>query len=68
MSKTSDPRTGETTYRLTNISRQEPLRSLFEIPSDYTVEDIKTRMPSADKLMDKMMEERKAVIKQREMI
>lgn len=68
MSKTSDPRTGETTYRLTNINRQEPLRSLFEIPSDYTVEDIKTRIPSADKLMDKMMEERKAVIKQREMI
>lgn len=67
MSKTSDPRTGETSYRLTNINRQEPLRSLFEIPSDYTVEDIKTRIPEVQ-LMDKLMQERKAVIKQREMI
>jgi len=37
LSKHSDPRTGETTYKLTNISRTEPLRSLFEIPVDYTV-------------------------------
>jgi hypothetical protein len=37
MTKHRDPRSGETTYRLTNISRSEPDRSLFEIPSDYTV-------------------------------
>ncbi|MBX9603258.1 MAG: hypothetical protein K2X35_19800 [Bryobacteraceae bacterium] len=67
MSKTSDPRSGETTYRLTNISRQEPLRSLFEIPSDYTVDELKSKVPDAQ-LMDKLMQERKAVIKQREMI
>src|SRR5262245_38763096 len=36
MSKFRDPRTGETTYRLTNISRSEPDRSLFEVPPDYT--------------------------------
>ena len=39
MSRQSDPRFGETTYRLTNISRGEPSPSLFEIPSDFTVED-----------------------------
>jgi len=32
---------GETVYRLSNISRTEPSRSLFEAPSDYTVEDAK---------------------------
>jgi len=37
MNKRRDPRSGETTYRLTNISRGEPDRSLFEVPADYTV-------------------------------
>jgi hypothetical protein len=39
MSKRRDPRSGETTYRLTNISRSEPDRSLFEVPADYTVQE-----------------------------
>jgi hypothetical protein len=39
LSKNSDPRTGETTYRLTNISRGEPDPSLFQIPADYTVKE-----------------------------
>ncbi len=33
----SDPRTGETVYKLTNISRAEPPKSLFEPPADYTI-------------------------------
>lgn len=37
MTRHSDPRMGETTYKLTNISRIEPLKSLFEVPPDYTV-------------------------------
>jgi len=37
MTKHSDPRFGETVYRLTNISRSEQPRSLFEVPGDYTV-------------------------------
>jgi hypothetical protein len=37
MSKTIDPRNGESTYKLTNISRAEPDPALFQIPSDYTV-------------------------------
>ena len=39
MSKHSDPRTGESTYRLTNINRSEPAHSLFEVPSDYTIQE-----------------------------
>ena len=39
MSKAEDPRMGTTTYRLTNIQRGEPLVSLFEVPSDFTVKD-----------------------------
>jgi hypothetical protein len=39
MTKHRDPRSGEMTYRLTNINRGEPDRSLFEVPADYTVEE-----------------------------
>jgi hypothetical protein len=34
-----DPRVGRSAYRLTNLERKEPDRSLFVVPSDYTVED-----------------------------
>ena len=37
MSKQSDPRFGETTYRLTNLSRAEPSAELFQIPGDFKV-------------------------------
>jgi TonB family protein len=39
LSKRSDPRFGETTYRVTNISRSEPDAALFQIPSEYTIID-----------------------------
>lgn len=39
MTRHSDPRSGETTYRLTNISRTEPAAALFQVPSDYTVKE-----------------------------
>lgn len=39
MSRTSDPRMGETTYKLTNINRTEPAKSLFEVPASYTVKE-----------------------------
>ncbi len=39
MSKFSDPRSGETSFRLANVSRAEPDRGLFVVPSDYTVRD-----------------------------
>jgi hypothetical protein len=49
LSKTNDPRMGETTYRLTNIVRSEPDPALFQVPAGYKVEEngfgfgIKTR-------------------------
>jgi hypothetical protein len=45
LSKHRDPRAGETTYRLTNINRSEPPRSLFEIPPDYTAEEGPPKRP-----------------------
>jgi hypothetical protein len=39
MTRHSDPRFGETSYRLTNISRSEPAKSLFEVPADYTIKE-----------------------------
>lgn len=34
-----DPRSGVTTYRLTNIKRYQPDKSLFEVPANYIVLD-----------------------------
>ncbi len=39
MSKRSDPRFGDTVYRLTNIQRGEQAPALFDVPSDYTIKD-----------------------------
>jgi len=39
MTRHSDPRFGETTYKLTNINRTEPAKLLFEVPSDYTIKE-----------------------------
>ena len=38
MSRVFDPRSGEVLYRLTNINRAEPDSSLFEVPSDYKIQ------------------------------
>jgi hypothetical protein len=38
VSKTSDPRFGDSVYKLTNISRAEPDPMLFAVPSDYKVQ------------------------------
>lgn len=39
MTKRSDPRSAETTYKLINIQRTEPLPGLFEPPPDYDVQE-----------------------------
>jgi hypothetical protein len=39
MSKTSDPRYGESVYQLNGIIRTEPDPALFTVPSDYTVKE-----------------------------
>lgn len=38
-SRRSDPRMGDTSYRVTSLVRGEPDAALFEIPADYTVVD-----------------------------
>ena len=37
MTKHSDPRTGETVFRLTNVRRGEPSPDLFQLPAGYQV-------------------------------
>jgi hypothetical protein len=37
LTRHSDPRTGESTYTLSNITRGEPAAGLFDVPSDYTI-------------------------------
>ena len=39
MSKRTDPTSGETTFRMTNIRRGDPDASLFQIPSDYAIKE-----------------------------
>ena len=41
LTKSHDPRSGETSYRLTNLNRNEPERALFEAPADYTIRENK---------------------------
>jgi hypothetical protein len=45
MTKHSDPRSGETNYRLQSIVRAEPDRSLFTVPADYTMKGSGIREP-----------------------
>jgi hypothetical protein len=39
LSKRTDPRVGDSEFKLTNISRVEPDASLFQIPANYTLKD-----------------------------
>jgi hypothetical protein len=39
MTRHSDPRSGETVYKLNNILRNDQIQSLFEVPSNYTVQE-----------------------------
>jgi hypothetical protein len=43
MTKTTDPRMGETVYKLANIKLEEPAASLFTVPADYQVFDPSSR-------------------------
>ena len=46
MTRYSDPRSGETTYKLTNINRTEPAKSLFEVPPGFSVKEMEFGRPS----------------------
>ena len=41
MTKRSDPRTGDETFRLTNINRSEPAPYLFQLPAGYQLNERK---------------------------
>jgi hypothetical protein len=50
MTRHADPRTGETVYKLTNVSLVEPARTMFEVPADYTIRDsVIRRKPELEK-------------------
>jgi hypothetical protein len=44
MVKRTDPRNGETVTRYTNVSRAEPVPTLFQVPADYKVNETRGRM------------------------
>lgn len=46
LQKNTDPRTGEHTIKLTNLSRDEPDPSLFQPPAGYPVTDDAVRSPA----------------------
>jgi TonB family protein len=48
LSKHSDPRFGESTYRVTNLARYEPDAEHFQIPSDYTIIDSRAKKVGVD--------------------
>ncbi|MBZ5621871.1 MAG: hypothetical protein LAQ69_24570 [Acidobacteriia bacterium] len=43
LTKRTDPRRGETVTRLSNVSRAEPSRTLFEVPADFKVTETPSR-------------------------
>jgi len=47
LTRRSDPRFGETVYRLVNIVRAEPAPDLFEVPTDYRIEEQILQPPPA---------------------
>lgn len=50
LQKHSDPRVGESTYRMAAIKREEPAAALFTVPSDYTVKDV---MANVTRILEK---------------
>jgi TonB family protein len=54
MSRHLDPRSGETIYRLTNISRIEQPANLFQVPTDYTIRDTQTMRRQAEEQLQQM--------------
>jgi hypothetical protein len=46
MTRHSDPRSGETTYTVTNIIRAEPQAGLFDVPADYTILETPYKAPA----------------------
>ena len=56
MMRISDPRKGEAVFRLVNIRLEDPPASLFEIPADYTVQEMKVPFSQMPKGGEKPVE------------
>lgn len=54
-SKTNDPQSGETIYRVSNVRRSEPSPDLFKIPADFKIQE----GPSPMKIMMRKAKEAK---------
>ncbi len=50
MTRRSDPRTGERSWRMAAIKRDEPAAALFAVPSDYTVKDVLSQVRKVEKI------------------
>jgi len=44
LTERKDPRFGDTSYRLLNVTRTDPDASLFQVPADYTIKDSAVRL------------------------
>lgn len=49
LSRRSDPRSGERSWRMAGIKRDEPAAALFAVPSDYAVKDVTPPMRKFEK-------------------
>jgi hypothetical protein len=45
----NDPRLGQTTYTLTGIQQGPPDETLFQVPADYTIQDIPVPKPASSR-------------------
>jgi hypothetical protein len=50
LTRRSDPRTGERSWRMAGIKRDEPAPALFTVPSDYAVKDVMARLKKIEKI------------------
>lgn len=57
MSRHSDPRFGETIYKLVNVNRNEPDASLFQVPSGYKV--VEDHLPKHELMIEKKFKNKK---------
>ena len=53
LNKRIDPRSGERTWRMAAIKRDEPAAALFTVPSDYAVRDVMAQLKKFEKVEQK---------------
>lgn len=57
MTRHSDPRFGETTYKLVNVNRNEPDAALFQVPAGYKV--VEDHGPKHEMIFEKKFKDKK---------